>query len=40
MAKKRQHAPPQEGLYLETFEQWLGSYSEEDERNLDALDIV
>lgn len=40
MAKKRQHSPPQEGLYLETFDQWLNSYSEEDELNLDALEIV
>jgi hypothetical protein len=40
MAKKRQHSPSQEGLYLETFDQWLDSYSEEDERNLDALEVV
>ena len=41
MAKKRQPSTPeQEGPYLETFDQWLDSYSEQDDFNLDALDTV
>ena len=40
MAKKRQHSAPNQGPYFETFDQWLGCYSEEDDRNLDALYLV